>query len=316
MRRSQDHVGALSSTDELTSHLPLRAAVTNAEPGVQVSVIIPCRNGERTLAAQLDALLDQNAPVSYEVIVADNGSTDGTADLVRRYAGRSAMVRLVDASGRPGINVARNAGIRAASGSLILLCDADDVVHPGWIASYWDAHLAGGSCMGGGVDRRLPDGTIVARDRTLYWTRFSPVPYPIGANCAFSAETFRLLNGFDESYFGGSDEIEFFWRAADAGFPTTLVPGAVISYALRSSLSGRLRQHFRYGRGDYRLLRQFASPTRYRHERRRLLPRVAIKVATLLSPSGERRAQAVTGLAFYLGSTREALQGRRGRAQS
>ena len=90
-----------------------------------ISVVIPCRDGAGVLAQQLDALLAQETSAEFEIVVADNGSTDGTADLVRSYA--DPRVRVVDAGRAPGANVARNIGITASKGEYILLTDADDV---------------------------------------------------------------------------------------------------------------------------------------------------------------------------------------------
>ena len=55
---------------------------------MKYSVIIPCRNGESTLARQLEALARQDFVGDWEILVADNGSEDSSADLVRRYLRR------------------------------------------------------------------------------------------------------------------------------------------------------------------------------------------------------------------------------------
>jgi glycosyltransferase involved in cell wall biosynthesis len=225
--------------------------------GVDVSVVIPCRNGELTLGEQLDALVRQETSAAFEIIVADNGSTDRTAAVVREYEQRDGRVRKIDASVAPGVNVARNAGARSAQGGLILLCDADDVVHPGWIDAHWHAYLDGARCVGGGVDRVLDDGQRIARERRLYRIGARDLPYGNGANCGFSAEAFRRVGGFDESFAGGADEIDFFWRLAEAGFSLRLVPDAVINKRMRTELRDTFRQHYGFGRGEAHLIRKF-----------------------------------------------------------
>ena len=67
----------------------------------EFTIVIPARNEELTLPAQLDALLAQQWSGTWEVVVADNGSTDGTADVVRRYGAADRRIRLVDAGSRP-----------------------------------------------------------------------------------------------------------------------------------------------------------------------------------------------------------------------
>src|SRR6476660_10613740 len=91
-----------------------RAQGTGAHraPPRLVSVIIPVRNGARLLGQQLAALERQGYPGRWEGVVADNGSSDGTAAVAGRWADRL-TVRTVPATRRRGINVARNSGAAA-----------------------------------------------------------------------------------------------------------------------------------------------------------------------------------------------------------
>src|SRR5438045_2944663 len=97
-----------------------------------VSVIVPVRNGARWLGQQLAALERQRYGGRWEVVVVDNGSSDGSAAVAGDWAGRLAL-RTVGANRRRGINVARNAGAAVACGDLLAYCDADDQVAPGWL---------------------------------------------------------------------------------------------------------------------------------------------------------------------------------------
>jgi glycosyltransferase involved in cell wall biosynthesis len=89
-----------------------------------VSIIVPAFNSERYLDEALDALKRQDHP-NIEVIVVDDGSTDGTAELVRRRPG----VRLIQQP-NSGPSAARNAGINVAKGEYLTFCDADDRFRP------------------------------------------------------------------------------------------------------------------------------------------------------------------------------------------
>jgi glycosyltransferase involved in cell wall biosynthesis len=102
---------------------------------VDLSVVIPCYNGEETLGEQLDALKSQTWGGAWEVVVADNGSTDGSRELVQRYQKHMPELRAVDASARRGQPYALNVGAEHARGEAIVFVDADDVVAPGWIAA-------------------------------------------------------------------------------------------------------------------------------------------------------------------------------------
>ncbi len=93
------------------------------------SIVIPCYNGERTLAQAIESALGQTYP-EVEVIVVDDGSTDGSAEVARRYPQR---VRLIQQTNH-GLSASRNAAITAANGEYVVLLDADDVLLPDCVA--------------------------------------------------------------------------------------------------------------------------------------------------------------------------------------
>jgi len=229
---------------------------------VRCSVVIPCRNGAGVIARQLRALAAQECPVGVEVVVADNGSTDDLATVVARFG---PAARVVDAAGAPGINVARNAGIRAARGELILLCDADDEVRAGWIDAHWRAYRDGARLLGGPLRRVGPDGRDLGWQRSLN-DSLDFLPWPTGANCGVAADLVAQVGEFDERWRGGGDETDFFWRAQLAGARLVYVEDAAIDYVARPTLSGTFRQSVAYGRSHallYRRYRRFGMPRQW-----------------------------------------------------
>ena len=96
-----------------------------------VTVIVPVRNGADAIALCLDALAVQQGAPPFEVIVVDNGSTDGTSDIVRAHPINARLVH----EPRPGSYAARNAGIAAASGRVLAFTDADCVPDSHWLAA-------------------------------------------------------------------------------------------------------------------------------------------------------------------------------------
>ena len=125
---------------------------------VAISIVIPAFNAEKTIDAQLEALSRQSWSGGWEVIVADNGSTDDTAEHVAHWEARLPGFRVVDASARRGAGHARNVGARAARGDYLLFVDADDVVQPGWLASM--AEAAGRHPLIAGTSRETAVRTI------------------------------------------------------------------------------------------------------------------------------------------------------------
>jgi glycosyltransferase involved in cell wall biosynthesis len=86
-------------------------------------------------ARDLEALAGQGYEDDWEVVIA----TDGTADIARRYAPRFKAPTVVDSRPSRGHSAPRNAGAKAARGELLVFCDADDVVAPGWLEAMADA---------------------------------------------------------------------------------------------------------------------------------------------------------------------------------
>src|SRR6202046_1895650 len=99
---------------------------------MDVSVVMPVRNGMPHLAVQLDALARQTYQGRWEVIISDNGSTDDSADAVRAVADRVPL-RVIDSRDAPGAAGARAAAAQAAQGRLLLFCDCDDVAADDWV---------------------------------------------------------------------------------------------------------------------------------------------------------------------------------------
>jgi GT2 family glycosyltransferase len=83
---------------------------------IDVSVIISAHNAAATLGEQLDALMEQKWSGTWEIVIADNGSTDDTALLVNDFAERDSRVRLVEASGGVGAGYARIVAMEHAAG--------------------------------------------------------------------------------------------------------------------------------------------------------------------------------------------------------
>jgi GT2 family glycosyltransferase len=227
-----------------------------------LSVVIPALNAEEHLATQLDALAAQTYAGDWELVVADNGSTDRTRDVAEQVRSHVPNLTVVDASARRGSNPARNAGARAAHGEFLLFLDADDEVAPSWLdAMATAAHDA--QAVGGAIDRTrfrprgLPPPIPERTTELQPWPGF--FAYPMGANCGIRAERFRELGGFDETYTRGGDETELFWRLQLAGYPVRFVPDAVVFYRERTTIRELWRQYFFYGKQDPHLFRDFRA---------------------------------------------------------
>src|SRR3989475_8793267 len=108
-------------------------------PGMRLSVVIPCLNSADQLPVQLWALAREKWQGWWEVVIADNGSTDGTREVAEQFKDRLPRLLVVDASARRGAAYARNVAARSASGEAFLFLDADDEIAPGYLPAMADA---------------------------------------------------------------------------------------------------------------------------------------------------------------------------------
>ncbi|MGI8684205.1 MAG: glycosyltransferase [Acidimicrobiales bacterium] len=227
-----------------------------------ISVVIPVRNGADTLAQQLDSLAAQRFDQPFEVLVCDNGSTDGTVAVAQSYAGRVPGLAVVDASGRAGTAYARNAGVRAARGAVVAFCDADDVVCPDWVASMVEGASRGGVVAGVHEEASLNDDVtrswVPASDTDPLRCHLGFLPFASGSNLAIRRSLYESLGGCNEDY-ARSEDVDLCWRAILSGAELVVAPGAVVHYRFRRDLRGAVRQMVASGLGDAFLYRTFRS---------------------------------------------------------
>ena len=100
------------------------AFTRTATSRTRVSVVIPAYNAESTIADTLDSLLRQTHQ-TWEALVVDDGSNDGTTERLRQIALRDARVKLIEFRRNYGQTAALDAGLRHASGDVIVTIDAD-----------------------------------------------------------------------------------------------------------------------------------------------------------------------------------------------
>ncbi len=108
-----------------------------------VSVVVPCYNASRFLAATLDSALAQSR-TPLEIIVVDDGSTDDSLAIAQRHRQRAGVPIVVETGPNRGVSVARNRGLALARGDCVQFLDADDLLRPHALATRVDALAASG----------------------------------------------------------------------------------------------------------------------------------------------------------------------------
>ncbi len=228
-----------------------------------LSVVIPCRNAADTIGDTLQALIEQSWPEDWEVLVVDNGPTDGLDQVLERYRPQIPSLRRIDASARHGASYARNTGVRMAVGEGILFCDADDIPAPGWARA-----MAEGLKVCPFVACRLdfeklnPPAIRVARAQTqaTVLQQFGFLPFPhAGAGTLGIARTLHdAIGGFDETM-PICEDIDYCMRAQRAGVRLELVTVAVLHCRLRSRAMDIFAQASHYAEYEMYLYKKYGG---------------------------------------------------------
>lgn len=225
----------------------------------EVSVVIPAYNAADFIREQLDALLSGTF-LPGEIVVSDNGSTDTTASLVQSYVDSVVPVRVVDSSSRQGVSYARNKGAEEANGKKLLICDADDVVDSRWVEQM-SLHLDSCDLVGSGYQHlvRQANGDYTLGHIFIHQPEvFNGNRYLLGGIIGFRRDVFESLHGFDMSYIGGHDEVDFCLRASAHGYTQGWIPEPLILYRQRPSHKGLAKQSRNYGRTWIQLAQNFS----------------------------------------------------------
>ncbi len=237
---------------------------TGGDP--ELSVIVPAFDAAGTIEVQLSALLAQRPEHPWEVLVCDNGSTDGTQELVRRWARRMPELRLVDASAVRGPGAARNAGAAVAGSPRLAFCDADDRVGPGWVSGMrraLDVHdVVAGRFETVPTPRHRVAVSWSPQEHGLTTLDLLPGFVTAGAgNLGVRAEAFRSVGGFDGTAATREDD-DLCLRLQLAGYRLAFDPALVLRVRRREGVRAVYRQAYAYGVGSRWLEHRYALVAR------------------------------------------------------
>jgi glycosyltransferase involved in cell wall biosynthesis len=193
-----------------------------------VGVVMPVRNGARTLVAAVRSVCDQ-CPAPADIVVIDGGSEDDSATLAAAFPG----VRVIAQVGL-GLAAARNQGLRAVTGEMIAFCDSDDRWTAGALAARLN-HLAaepGCGAVIGHSENVLFDGDTATAQQASRLGRVAP-GYTPGALMARRA-AFEAVGPFDERLAIGADS-DWFVRLAQSNVRLDVLPALVLRKGMRAS---------------------------------------------------------------------------------
>lgn len=212
-----------------------------------ISVVVCCYNEERVIRDCLEGLRKVEYP-AFEVIVVDDGSTDGTASIAKEYG-----VDVISTPNR-GLSSARNTGIRAAQGEIVAFIDGDAYPDPHWLtymaaafATTQHAGIAGPNVAPPG-DGWFADCVDNAPGNPTHVLLSDDVAEHIpGCNMAFRKRHLEAIGGFDTRFRTAGDDVDVSWRLQEKGWTLGFHPSAMVWHHRRNSLRAYWKQQRGYG---------------------------------------------------------------------
>lgn len=179
-----------------------------------ISVVVATRDRAAFLERALASLESQTLRAPFETIVADNGSTDATREVVRRAAERSRLAVEYVYEPQPNRGRARNRAVAAARAPLVAFCDDDVKAPPHWLAAHLAAHGDGVSRIVNGPILNVPSYESEPKATAANFSRASLCT----CNASLPRAAFDAVGGFDESFdLYGWEDSELGVRLRDAG---------------------------------------------------------------------------------------------------
>jgi O-antigen biosynthesis protein len=242
-----------------------------------VTVIILNWNGGAYLPACLAALLGLDYP-DYRVVVVDNGSSDSSPEMVRR---RFPQVELIENGCNRGFAAGNNVALRQLKTGYAVLLNPDVVVSPEWLRELMAPMVADPSIGIAGCKLTFPNGRVQHAGGFITAPQAFPghyglneidegqhdslrdVEYVTGAAMALARPLLNRIGLLDEGYFLYYEEVDFCWRARQAGFRVVYVPGATAVHdesALSQRGSPSYLEQMHSGRWRF-LLKQYETDT-------------------------------------------------------
>lgn len=268
-----------------------------------VAVVVPVFNGRKTIEACLDSLLTQDYPREMlEIVVVDNASTDGTAQVLERYQDR---IRLLWEQTK-GPSAARNKGVREASSEVIAFIDADCIADTAWLRNLVEplrsqsVGISGGAILSRRPCNRIEIFGEKIHDHQKAIEVYKP-SYAISMNWA-SRRSVLLEAGLFNEAFQRCEDVSLSMRIDQLGYELVYQPSAIIYHRNEHTLPGLFREGFQHGLWGVKCISEHRAIIRGSgHKRVNLHSYKAIGANLMIAMTGERRMTALCQATFDIG---------------
>ncbi len=223
---------------------------------MNLSVVVPAYNAEKTLPVLMDSLLNQNCR-DFEVIVVDDGSRDDTVSVTEKY-----NCQIIQLKENHGPAYCRNLGAQRAQGEILVFTDSDCSVTPGWLETI-EKHfyhketeaimgrlvLLPSTYMGDSISALgFPAGGAIGFDKIWKVDKDGFTDSLSSCNCAVRKDLFWKAGGFDETFpFPGGEDSLLAYEIRRLGYRIKYCPDVVAYHKARDSLRQFLAWQFRRG---------------------------------------------------------------------
>jgi glycosyltransferase involved in cell wall biosynthesis len=293
-----------------------------SQSSASVSVVVPTFNDVGRIGDALSSIADQTLPPA-EIVVSDDGSDDGTEQFVRDFAARQTggvVVRYTRLASRSGDAAARNAGIAAAGGEWIAICDSDDTWAPAKLERQMDFirdwHGSRRIALLGTYGYNMNDAKRVISPAAMGPTsedEYSAVRqrgglfFVIHSSVMYSRADFDALGGYRTDEYGAANEFDLFCRMADRGVVMNL-PEPLVYYRKRA---GSMQLDLFWDR--HRNVTRLAENQRRRVAGEAPIGRdeFAAELASAPVLTRLRRRKRVWGMYYYRAGATDMVNGRR-----
>ena len=273
---------------------------------MKLSIVILCWNDVQVISNCLQSIYSGTHSTDFEVIVSDNGSTDGSLPFIRE---NYPQVRLIENGENLRFSKGNNVGIAASQGEYVLILNPDTIVHEGaldrWIefaerhpeAGGFGCRVLNSDGSYQGCARPFPSiwrewlGALYLRplgylsdafiaDKYVRWSGETAriIDWQAGCSLMVRSELLKKLGGFDERFYYYYEDLDLCHRIWDAGYPIIYAPEVVITHLVGQSVkSFRIAFEIDKYRNRYRYFYKYFGRTGVRQCRRAVLCRLWIR---------------------------------------
>ncbi len=244
-----------------TEHMIIHGSSYNDSLEVKVSIVIPTYNRIDFITRTLESIEGLDYPVSdFEVIIIDDGSTDGTMEYMEKYAKTTRLNFRYISQKNSGPATARNAGLKNAKGKFVAYTDSDCIVDKNWLRELLKGFTSDDIAGVGGSARGVGDD-IFSRyfaQTGMYSTRVidGTVAYLLTLNACYRKDVLQKFGGFNKEFKQpGGEDPDLSFRIRKKGFLLGYNPKAIVYHHHKASTASFLRTFRNYGKGQALLVK-------------------------------------------------------------